>query len=190
MSNRLPSMANSLDGMMQQELAAYCKKLMKDTGVSKADAITWCADRFDDNGVLAVHEYVTDNLVYDKITMQTQPLVIKPGLVFEIDHDKLEDFIVYLLREKLDNLAEFTMSFSMVAMDHGAYVIWKMCSMLSGVAADDQLRVAYGVLFGSKGVKLLDGDHKSSAHAFPLLLTLMSIMVTNGVLVPKGEMMA
>lgn len=190
MNNRLPKMRRSLDDLMQQELADYCKKLMSNRGFTKEFAIKWCADRFDDRGSLAVHEYVTEMEVVDKITGEIEPLVIKPGLVLEIDHDKLETFIAHLIMENLFNLAENATSFAVMAADSGAYVVWKMCNMIPDVPPEDQLKVSYGAVFGSKDTALVDGECKSQAYAYPLLMTSMKAMIAGGALVPRGELIS
>lgn len=189
MNNRLPKVPRTLDTMMQQELADYCKKLMTDRGVTKEFAIKWCADRFDDRGSLAVHEYVTEMKV-GKITGEIEPLVIKPGLVLEINHDKLETFIAHLIMENLFNLAENVMSFAVMAADSGAYVVWKMCNMIPDVPPEGQLKVAYGAVFSNKDTELVDGECESQAYAYPLLMTSMKAMIAGGALVPRGEMMS
>jgi len=189
MSNRLPAMVKQLDAVMQQELADYCKKMISVHGKNKADAIKWCADRFDDNGKLALKEHVTGFELRSRLTGKNEPLILSQGRVFEIRHDKFAEVIAHLIKTDCVHIAETVLAFCAAAEEYGAYVIWKMCYMFPATGFEDRMMTAYGALFGDKGVNLEDGAMRSHAQPSPVLLIVMKIMIANGALVPVGEML-
>jgi len=190
MNNRLPMMAKRLDAMMQQELADYCKKMIKVHGKDKAETIKWCADRFDDSGVLAMQNHVTEFNVRDHLTGDLEPFVLVPGIVLSIHHDKFADVIAALVEMDCMNVAGTVASFCLSAEEYGAYVIWKMCYMFPDGEPIDRMRTAYGALFGDKGSELEDGAIKSQATAMPILLAALKAMIAAGALVPVGTMLS
>jgi len=184
-----------LDDVMQNSLAEVCKEWIGD-GKGKEWTLQWMNDRFDLHGKMNLRRVCTDIEMENKETgeLKEETFSFQNGQVFSLDLRRCLSFteaLAQLLRkEDFSDVQEgihhqSLMSFMSAMIEkYKHYVIWRCCYMTE----DHAETMMFGCLLRDIGME--DGPQQCAGLPYPIVGSVLELLVKTGVLDYSGDMVS